>query len=44
MAETIIITERDDRVVVQLNRPEKRNAISSEMVSELHAVCAQLEA
>lgn len=41
---TIIVTRSADRVVVQLNRPEVRNAINQEMVDELHAVCAELEA
>jgi 3-hydroxybutyryl-CoA dehydrogenase len=33
-----------DRVVVTLDRPEVRNAIDQQMVDELHAVCAALEA
>jgi len=37
------VEETDDRVVVQLDRPEVRNAIDQQMVDELHAVCAQLE-
>jgi enoyl-CoA hydratase/carnithine racemase len=37
------IEERADRLVVTLNRPEKRNAIDAEMVSALHDVCARLE-
>lgn len=32
-----------DRVVVTLDRPEKRNAIDAETVASLHAVCAELE-
>jgi enoyl-CoA hydratase len=40
---TLIVEERDDRVVVSLHRPEARNAVSSRMVSELHAVCDLLE-
>jgi enoyl-CoA hydratase len=40
----LIVEERDDRVVVTLNRPEKRNAIDSELVEALHGVCAGLEA
>lgn len=40
---TIIVTRDADRVVVQLNRPDVRNAINQEMVDELHAVCAELE-
>lgn len=42
--ETIFVTRSDDRVVVQLNRPEVRNAINRQMVDELHRVCAELEA
>ena len=41
--ETIVVTRSTDRVVVQLNRPEKRNAINQQMVDELHQVCAELE-
>lgn len=41
---TLIITERQDRVLIRLHRPEVRNAIDATMVHELHAVCADLEA
>jgi enoyl-CoA hydratase/carnithine racemase len=37
------IEERPDRLVVTLNRPDKRNAIDAEMVGALHEVCAGLE-
>ena len=40
---TLLVEEREDRVVVVLNRPEVRNAIDQQMVDELHAVCAHLE-
>jgi enoyl-CoA hydratase len=40
---TLLVEERDDRVVVLLNRPEVRNAIDQQMVDELHTVCAALE-
>ena len=40
---TLLVTEGDDRLFVQLNRPEVRNAIDQAMVDELHAVCAYLE-
>jgi enoyl-CoA hydratase len=40
---TIVVTRSSDRVVVQLNRPQVRNAIDQAMVDELHAVCAELE-
>lgn len=40
---TLLVTERDDRLVVQLNRTAKRNAIDQEMVNELHELCAWLE-
>lgn len=40
---TILVAERDDRVVIRLNRPEVRNAIDRVMVDELHAVCSSLE-
>jgi enoyl-CoA hydratase len=35
--------ERDDRVVLRLTRPEKRNAIDLEIVAALHEACARLE-
>jgi len=38
-----MVEEREDRVVVRLNRPEVRNAIDQQMVDELHLVCAALE-
>ncbi|GAB3055955.1 enoyl-CoA hydratase/isomerase family protein [Micromonospora schwarzwaldensis] len=38
------IEELPDRLVVTLDRPEKRNAIDADLVGELHAVCAELEA
>jgi enoyl-CoA hydratase len=41
--DTLLVDERDDRVVVTLNRPDKRNAIDQSMVDELHEVCARLE-
>ena len=40
---TLLVEEREDRVVAVLNRPEVRNAIDQQMVDELHAVCAHLE-
>ncbi|APX04541.1 enoyl-CoA hydratase/isomerase family protein [Arthrobacter sp. QXT-31] len=40
---TLLVEEREDRVVVLLNRPDVRNAIDQQMVDELHAVCAALE-
>ncbi|WP_348788501.1 enoyl-CoA hydratase/isomerase family protein [Leifsonia sp. NPDC080035] len=41
--ETLIVDEATDRLVVTLNRPDKRNAIDQRMVDELHAVCERLE-
>ncbi|WP_428837634.1 enoyl-CoA hydratase/isomerase family protein [Streptomyces olivaceiscleroticus] len=41
--ETLRVEERADRVVVTLYRPTARNAISGQMISELHAVCDLLE-
>lgn len=38
------LEESDDRVVVHLDRPEMRNAIDRQMVDELHAMCASVEA
>ncbi len=40
---TLLVEEREDRVVVLLNRPAVRNAIDQQMVDELHVVCAALE-
>jgi enoyl-CoA hydratase/carnithine racemase len=40
---TLLVTEAEDRVAVQLNRPAVRNAIDAQMVDELHAVCTYLE-
>jgi len=41
--ETLVVTRSADRVVVELHRPEVRNAINQQMVDELHLVCAELE-
>lgn len=40
---TLTIDDRADRMVVTLHRPQQRNAINAEMISELHQVCALLE-
>ncbi len=37
------IEERADRLVVTLDRPDKRNALDTPMVEALHEVCARLE-
>jgi enoyl-CoA hydratase len=42
-AEPVLVEERADRVVVTLNRPDKRNAIDSDTVAALHEACARLE-
>lgn len=42
--ETLIVDRREDRVVVELHRPEARNAINGRMIEELHQVCAEIEA
>jgi enoyl-CoA hydratase len=39
----LLVDARDDRVVVTLNRPERRNAIDRELVDALHEVCVDLE-
>ena len=44
MSRTLRVEEQDDRVVVVLDRPEVRNAIGADMVADLQAVCASLEA
>ncbi|HJQ45846.1 MAG TPA: enoyl-CoA hydratase/isomerase family protein [Amycolatopsis sp.] len=41
---TLLVEERDDRVVVTLSRPAARNAINAAMIGELHEVCGLLEA
>ncbi|MGY0499320.1 enoyl-CoA hydratase/isomerase family protein [Nocardia sp. FBN12] len=41
---TLDVDERADRVVVTLDRPAQRNAITTEMIDELHAVCTRIEA
>jgi enoyl-CoA hydratase len=43
MTSTLHVEERDDRVIVTLDRPEVRNAIDAAMVAELHEVCTRLE-
>ena len=40
---TLRVTETEDRLRVQLYRPDVRNAIDQTMVDELHAVCDSLE-
>ncbi len=40
---TLLLEEREDRVVVALNRPQVRNALSAEMITELHSVCEMIE-
>ena len=39
----LLVEERADRVVVTLNRPDRRNAIDMQFVEELHEVCGRLE-
>jgi len=41
---SLLLDDREDRLVVTLDRPEKRNAIDADMVAALHDVCARLEA
>jgi enoyl-CoA hydratase len=41
--ETIRVTEFEDRLIAQLDRPAVRNAIDQGMVDELHAICWHLE-
>lgn len=40
---TLHVDEREDRVVVTLDRPAQRNAINAEMIDELHQICGRLE-
>ena len=39
----ILVRERDGYLEVVLNRPQARNAIDVQLVTELHEVCARLE-
>lgn len=39
----IRLTSTTDRHVLELNRPQQRNAINGEMIDELHAACALIE-
>lgn len=41
---TLRVSWAPEKLVVQLYRPEVRNAINADMVAELHAVCQLLEA
>lgn len=43
MPSALKLTEGSGRLVVELHRPEVRNAIDRQMVDELHAVCEDLE-
>jgi enoyl-CoA hydratase len=43
MRSALQVTLDQDRAVVRLTRPEVRNAIDQQMVTELHAVCDELE-
>lgn len=43
MPAALRVTEGEARLVVELHRPEVRNAIDRQMVDELHAVCSDLE-
>ncbi|TCB91267.1 enoyl-CoA hydratase/isomerase family protein [Micromonospora zingiberis] len=44
MSAGLRVEERTDRLVVTLDRPEKRNAIDADLIAALHEVCAELEA
>ena len=44
MSTGLRIEELPDRVVATLDRPEKRNAIDTDLTTALHALCAELEA
>jgi enoyl-CoA hydratase len=43
MTTAVEVDEAADRVVVHLARPEVRNAIDHQMVTELHGVCGLVE-
>jgi enoyl-CoA hydratase/carnithine racemase len=40
---SLLVEEYGDRIVVTLNRPERRNAMDVQFVEELHEVCGMLE-
>lgn len=44
MADALRVESADDRMIVTLTRPEKKNAIDQRMIDDLHAVCDDLEA
>lgn len=44
MPPPLAVEHHGDRVVLRLQRPERRNAIDQETVDALHAACADLEA
>lgn len=44
MSAALIVEDQKDRVLWRLNRPEQRNAIDRDLVSALHAACAEVEA
>ena len=44
MSTGLRVEELPDRVVATLDRPEKRNAIDTDLTTALHALCAELEA
>ncbi len=44
MTPPVSITEYPTHVLARLNRPEKKNAIDSHLVSALHELCTELEA
>ena len=41
--DSVLFEEREDRLVIRLNRPEVRNAIDERTVTLLHEACASLE-
>lgn len=44
MSPPLVVEASHDRVVVTLNRPERRNALGAQTINAFHAVCADLEA
>lgn len=43
MSERILLEQREGYLLARFNRPEARNAMDTEFVRELHALCDQLE-